>query len=91
MMFSNDLFCRYITIIRELRFPFHPCRVSVADGAHLTEFATKFPHFEGLHLQNTALFGEDTRVILYAYSCIFCFSWIFSVPFLFLDFLTVVC
>jgi len=65
-------------------------RVSVADGAHLTEFATKFPHFEGLHLQNTALFGEDTRVILYAYSCIFCFSWIFSVPFLFLDFLTVV-
>ena len=45
---------------------FHPCRVSVADGAHLTEFATELPHFEGLHLKNTNLFGEDTRVIISA-------------------------
>jgi hypothetical protein len=55
--------CIDIIIIRELIFYFHPCRVSVADGAHLTDFANELPHFEGLHLKNPTLFGEDTRVI----------------------------
>jgi len=72
-MFSNDLCCRDITIVRELIFSFHRCRASVADGAHLTEFATELPHFEGLHLQNTTLFGEDTRVIISAYMRVFVF------------------
>ncbi|KAM0868772.1 hypothetical protein ACQ4PT_041113 [Festuca glaucescens] len=34
-------------------------QVSVADGAHLTDFATELPHFEGLHLKNTTLFDGN--------------------------------
>ncbi|CAM0946371.1 unnamed protein product [Alopecurus aequalis] len=34
-------------------------RISVTDGAHLTEFATELPHFEGLHLKNTTLFDGN--------------------------------
>lgn len=30
----------------------------------MAEFATELPHFEGLQLKNTTLFGKDTRVII---------------------------
>uniref|UniRef100_A0ACD5V8C4 Uncharacterized protein n=2 Tax=Avena sativa TaxID=4498 RepID=A0ACD5V8C4_AVESA len=71
-VFSNDLCCRVIIIIRELIFCFHPCRVSVADGAHLTEFATELPHFEGLLLKNTTLF--DANQFMQPFGIAHCFN-----------------
>ena len=47
---------------QELIFSFDPRRVSVVDGAHLTELAT--PHFEGLQLNNITRFGKDIRAII---------------------------
>jgi hypothetical protein len=49
----------------------------VADGAHFTDFANELPHFEGLHLKNPTLFGEDTRVIISAATEFLCFLLIF--------------
>uniref|UniRef100_A0A0D3F1W2 Methyl-CpG-binding domain-containing protein 9 n=1 Tax=Oryza barthii TaxID=65489 RepID=A0A0D3F1W2_9ORYZ len=47
-------------------------QTNAADGAHLTEFAVQLPHFEGLHLKNTALY--DGNQFMPAFGLAHCLS-----------------